>query len=80
VILVFGGEGFPVVRRMLTLADREEISRGLVESLEYKDIAVRIGRDASVVSREVVRHAGRDGYRAVSAEAAAAVGRSRCRA
>ncbi len=40
------------------MADREEISRGLVESLDYKDIAVRIGRDASVVSREVARHGG----------------------
>ncbi len=59
---------------MLTLADREEISRGLVELLEFKDIAVRIGRDASVVSREVARHGGRDGYRAVSAEAGAVVG------
>lgn len=64
------------MREMLTLADREEISRGLVESLEFKDIAVRIGRDPSVVSREVGRHGGRDGYRAVAADAAA-VGRSR---
>ena len=35
------------MRRVLTLADREEISRGLVQSLEYKEIAVRIGRDPS---------------------------------
>jgi len=62
---------------MLTLADREEISRGVVELLDYKDIAVRIGRDASVVSREVARHGGRDNYRAVAAEAEAVVGRSR---
>nr|WP_232285599.1 helix-turn-helix domain-containing protein [Saccharomonospora marina] len=33
---------------MLTLADREEISRGLAESLEYKEIAVRIGRSCRV--------------------------------
>lgn len=59
------------------MTDREEISRGLVELLEYKDIAVRIGRDTSVVSREVARHGGRDGYRAVTADAVAAVGRSR---
>ncbi|GAA3876024.1 IS30 family transposase [Saccharothrix violaceirubra] len=76
-ILVFGGGGFSVVRRMLTLADREEISRGLVELLEFRDIAARVGRDASVVSREVARHGGRDGYRAVAADAAAGVGRSR---
>jgi transposase, IS30 family len=68
VILVFGGEGFPVVRRMLTLVDREEISRGLAESLEYREIAALIGRDPSVVSRELARHGGRDGYRAVDAD------------
>ncbi|MFT7835471.1 IS30 family transposase [Saccharothrix sp. BKS2] len=62
---------------MLTLADREEISRGLAESLEYKEIAVRIGRDASVVSREVGRHGGRGGCRAVVAEQAAGAARSR---
>ena len=50
------------MRRMLTLADREEISRGLAGLLEYKDIAVRIGRDPSIVSREVARHGGRDRY------------------
>jgi IS30 family transposase len=62
---------------MLTMTDREEISRGLVELLEYKDIAARIGRDASVVSREVARHGGRDGYRAVAAENTAVADRSR---
>jgi len=65
------------VRRMLTSAEREEISRGLAESLEYKQIAVLIGRDASVVSREVARHGGRDGYRAVVADQAAETARSR---
>jgi IS30 family transposase len=65
---------------MMTLVDREEISRGLAESLGYKEIAVRIGRDPSVVSREVARHGGRGGYRAALAERAAAVGRSRPKA
>ncbi|MFC5291363.1 IS30 family transposase [Actinokineospora guangxiensis] len=65
---------------MLTLADREEISRGLAESLEFRDIAVRIGRDASVVSREIRRHGGRDGYRAVQAERVAEAARSRPKA
>ena len=41
------------VRKMLMLVDREEVSRGLAESLEYKEIGLRIGRDASVISREV---------------------------
>lgn len=65
------------MRRMLTLTDREEISRGLAESLGYKEIARRVGRDSSVVSREVARHGGRDDYRAVVAERVAVVARSR---
>jgi transposase, IS30 family len=44
---------------MLMLTDREEISRGLAESLEYKEIGRRLGRDSSVISREVARHGGR---------------------
>ncbi|MGH3304719.1 MAG: helix-turn-helix domain-containing protein [Streptosporangiaceae bacterium] len=31
-------------RRQLTLADREEISRGLANGVEQRDIAVSIGR------------------------------------
>ncbi|GAA1300545.1 IS30 family transposase [Saccharothrix xinjiangensis] len=50
---------------------------GLVESLRYKEIAVRIGRDASIVSREVNRHGDRDGYRAVAADGAAGTARAR---
>ena len=65
------------MRRMLTLADREEISRGVAESLEYKDIAARIGRDPSIVSREVARHGGRAGYRATTAGHTAAGARTR---
>jgi IS30 family transposase len=65
----------PAVRKMLTLADREEISRGLAENLEYKQIAVLIGRDPSVVSRDVARHGGRSAYRAVAADETAAADR-----
>ncbi|MEU5943555.1 helix-turn-helix domain-containing protein [Micromonospora sp. NPDC047548] len=65
------------MRAILTLADREEISRGLAEGLEYKQIGVLIGRNPSVVSREVARHGGRAGYRAAAADAAAAVARCR---
>jgi IS30 family transposase len=46
----------PAVRVMLMLADREEISRGLAEGLEYKEIGLRLGRDSSVISRDVARH------------------------
>lgn len=54
-------------RRMLTDADREEISRGIAENLEGKLIAARIGRCPSVVCREITRHGGRAGYRSVAA-------------
>ncbi|GAA0540936.1 hypothetical protein GCM10010390_48660 [Streptomyces mordarskii] len=59
------------------MADREEISRGLTESLENKEFGAQIGRDPSVGSREVARHGDRDGYRAVIAERGARSSRSR---
>jgi Helix-turn-helix domain len=65
------------VRKMLMLTDREEISRGLAESLEYTEIGLRLGRDPSVISREVARHGGRERYRAAAAHAAACAGRER---
>jgi hypothetical protein len=40
---------------MLMLVDRVEISRGLAESLEYTEIGLRLGRDASVISRACLR-------------------------
>ena len=64
-------------RRILTMEDREEISRGLAKGLEYQDIAASIGRDESVVSREISRHGGPSGYRAWKAGAAARESRSR---
>jgi hypothetical protein len=67
-------------RRMLTAADREEISRGLAEDLSQVVIAARIGRDPSVVSREIARHGGRSRYRATRAARAAAAGRRRPKA
>ncbi|WP_226353099.1 IS30 family transposase [Pseudonocardia sp. ICBG601] len=65
------------MRKLLTLADREEISRGLAAGRRLCDIAAVVGRDRSVISREVARHGGRAGYRAGPAEEAARVGRSR---
>ena len=54
--------------RALTLADREEITIGRELHESYRQIGARIGRDASVVYREVDRNSNRDGsYRAVSA-------------
>ncbi len=65
------------MREMLMLADREEISRGLAESLRYKEIGLRLGRDASVISREVGRHGGREHYRAAAADVEACAARER---
>ncbi|WP_192580558.1 IS30 family transposase, partial [Micromonospora sp. ALFpr18c] len=62
------------------MTDREEISRGLAEGLEYKEIARLIDRNPSVVSRDVARHGGRARYRAVAADEGAAVGRRRPKA
>ena len=58
-------------------ADREEISRGIAEGVEGVVIAARIGRNPSVVSREIARHGGRERYRATRAARVAA--RARCR-
>lgn len=57
--------------RGLTLAQREEVSRGLCAGLSYHRIARRIGKAVSSVSREVRRNGGRQAYRAAQAEAAA---------
>lgn len=65
------------MRIMLTLIDWEEISRGLAEDLLFAEITLRIGRDPSVVSRDVARHRGRSGYRAVVAEQRAYAARDR---
>jgi IS30 family transposase len=70
----------PAVRNMLTLTDREEISRGLAEGLEFKEIARLISRNPSVVSRDVARHGGRAEYRAVAADESALAGRLRPKA
>jgi IS30 family transposase len=67
----------PAVRAMLMLSDREEISRGLAEGLKYKEIGQRLGRDSSVISRDVARHGGREHYRAVAADETACAARQR---
>ncbi|HEX9355615.1 MAG TPA: helix-turn-helix domain-containing protein, partial [Streptosporangiaceae bacterium] len=67
----------PPKREPLTLEDREDISRGLAKGLENKDIAFSTGRDESVISREIARHGGREGYRAWKADAVARESRSR---
>ena len=52
----------------LTLAEREEISRGLARGDSLRQIARGLGRAASTVSREIARNRGRGRYRAIDAD------------
>ena len=56
----------------LSLAEREEVSRGLRAGDSLRQIAVRLGRAASTISREVAWNGPRDTYRAWRAEKTAA--------
>ena len=71
-ILAGTGGITPVVRRRsrwaLTLREREEISRGLARGDSIRAIALRLGRAASSVSREVRRNGGSERYRALAAD------------
>src|SRR5580658_336511 len=58
----------PIARRRsrlsLRLAEREDISRGIASGSPLREIARRLNRSASTVSREIPRHGGRPTYRA----------------
>src|ERR1700752_1408475 len=54
--------------RTLTLAEREDISRGIASGLSIREIANGLQRAVSTVSREVSRHGGRQFYRASEAD------------
>lgn len=74
-LLVSGGGIAPAARtraaRVLSLAEREEISRGLAGWESARVIAHRLGRAPSTISREIRRHGGETEYRAAAADAAA---------
>ena len=52
----------------LTLAEREEISRGLARGDSLRHIARGLGREPSTVSREISRNRGARRYRAIDAD------------
>src|SRR6267154_1188348 len=52
----------------LTLAEREDISRGIACGSSIREIAKGLQRAVSTVSREVARHGGRPQYRASDAD------------
>jgi len=62
----------PAARRRslltLTLAEREDISRGIAGGASLRQIAKGLQRAVSTVSREVARHGGRPQYRASEAD------------
>ena len=58
-------------RLALTLAEREEISRGLVAGMSLRSMAVTLGRSPSTLSREIGRNGGSRRYRAASADSCA---------
>ena len=58
-------------RLALTLAEREDISRGVAAGQSIRAMAAALGRAPSTVSRELSRNGGRAGYRASVAEQAA---------
>ena len=74
-ILVRTGGIRPAPRRRsrlaLSLAEREEISRGVVTGHSIRSSAVSLGRAPSTVSREIRRNGGRRRYRASKADQAA---------
>jgi IS30 family transposase len=71
VLLPSGGIA-PTARRRsdlaLTLAEREDISRGIASGSSIRTIASSLDRAVSTVSREVTRHGGRSAYRALDAD------------
>jgi IS30 family transposase len=58
-------------QRCLSMAEREEISRGVAAGEPCRQIAARLGRAPSTVSRELARNGGRHRYRAQAADATA---------
>ena len=60
-----GGHRSP---RDLSLAEREEISRGIAAGLSFRKIGANLGRSPSTISRELQRHGGALTYRATEAD------------
>ncbi|MBM0279067.1 helix-turn-helix domain-containing protein [Micromonospora tarensis] len=50
--------------RRLSQQERQQIALGLTDNLPYAEIARRLGRPTSTVTREVMRNGGPNGYRA----------------
>jgi IS30 family transposase len=57
--------------RVLQVAEREEISRGIAARMSIRELARKLGRSPSTISREIRRNGGGQAYRAGAADAQA---------
>jgi transposase, IS30 family len=53
---------------LLDLTEREQIARGINRAWTNTAIAQKLGRDQSVISREITRNGGRDAYSGIGAQ------------
>lgn len=71
-LIAFNGGISPSKRQRstihLSLTEREEISRGLAASMTVRDIACRLNRSPSTISREINRNGDKENYRANTAD------------
>ena len=58
-------------QRRISAKERETINAGLAQDRSGVEVAAELGRDASVVNREIARNGGRRGYSGVDAQARA---------
>jgi len=74
-VLSSNGGIVPATRRRsrlaLSLVEREEISRGISAGESIRQIATRLARAPSTISREITRHGGPKKYRAAIADSVA---------
>ena len=54
--------------KVLTVEDWDDILRGICENFSNLEIAIRLGRNRSVISRGITRNGGRDNYRLHAAQ------------
>ncbi len=52
----------------MTVEDRDDFLHGIGADLSNREIATRLGRNPSVISREITRNGGRDNYRVHAAQ------------
>ncbi|MCC5024652.1 MAG: helix-turn-helix domain-containing protein [Candidatus Synoicihabitans palmerolidicus] len=59
------------IQRRITAKEREAIHAGLAQGKSGAQLAAALGRDASVVNREITRNGGRNSYSGMDAQTCA---------